>query len=233
MFDYAQYAPLIVPIFVGLILLRLVFGLLLAHTKRGAERAQAVRRSWGQFTTTLFFAAVLLPIIKTSVGLSIDTSLFWPLLIMGGIAGTLHNAALATRNKAAGMLGENQPTTKPTAKPNAKAAASKPAGAAKAANTPQPAPLVYGSETQSLDRAISQAPFPKAQAGRAEPMTNERAEVWYALQDARLQAGLQGKELAAARLRLSTLKSMLLLGQIGRSEADGDVSTILQLRRAR
>lgn len=75
--------------------------------------------------------------------------------------------------------------------------------------------------------AIARLPLPFHKAGHP-PLPSEAAEAWFERQEARLGAALQGKDLAAARLRLSTVKSMLLLGYLTVAEADKDVSVVMR-----
>lgn len=79
-----------------------------------------------------------------------------------------------------------------------------------------------------MEQAIGKLPMPLARIGREQPLSSVQADAWFGRQEARLARFLKGKELGAARLRLSTVKSMLLLGQIGVGEADGDVDMVLR-----
>lgn len=231
--DLAQIAPLIVPILIGLIVLRLGLELLMVGTRRGKSQLEATQRAWGHYTTAMFFAAFILPFFKTFLAVPIQTGPLWALFVGGLIVSAVHTGWLSARQPKSGG---------PQPKPQPKAAV--PAGAARStqavpkpplqgepviqADTP-PALLAQSpSSSLSIDRVMGKLPLPPVSKGRAAPLPLEQAEGWYARQDARLGRVLRGQELAAARIRLSTLKSMLLLGQIGTSEADGDVNMVLR-----
>lgn len=238
--DLAGFAPYVVPVVIGLLVVRLVLSLLWSLTRRGPERAAAVRRAWGQYLTGMFFAGFLLPFLSVVFRQQLNTVPIWVLLFLGGFVAVFHNGALAARAKgAAGPQPRSgaqapAPAQPRKQKPQQKVAVPVPVGTpvrtrARPMDTPllPDLPDLQAPAPDSAERVIGKLPMPAVRRGPSEPLPSDRAEIWYERQEARLGSALEGKTLAAARLRLSTVKSMLLLGQIGLREADDDVSTVL------
>ncbi|WP_309570116.1 hypothetical protein [Deinococcus sp.] len=222
--DITEFTPLVVPVIIGVVLLRLVVELLLSLVKPAGQRAAAVRGAWGHFTSVMFLAAFLLPFLTPVLGRPVNTAPLWTLLVVGGIVGALHAALLMPRRRGAGGVQAERPAA-PVSTTVMKQRKPAPAGPA----TVRVPPAVRESrEPDSAERAIVGLPLPRSEAAQNTPLTGDQADGWYRRQDDRLQRSLSGKELATAQLRLSTVKSMLILGQIGPGDADRDVGLVLR-----
>lgn len=100
--DLAQIAPLIVPILIGLIVLRLGLELLMVGKRRGKSQLEATQRAWGHYTTAMFFAAFILPFFKTFLAVPIQTGPLWALFVGGLIASAVHTGWLSARQPKSG-----------------------------------------------------------------------------------------------------------------------------------
>lgn len=223
--DFAEFVPYVVPFIAGVLVLRLLLDLLRALGQRGEARVRAVRSAWGRFTLNLFYGAFLTPVLAAFLNLRLNPMPLWVLLLVGGVGAALHTSLMAGRGKA---LGQGQPGAGPAPAappPQRRSAAGK--ERRQAAVSPA-APSLAVQRLDSAEQAIAKLPYPPARVGREMPLPSEQAEAWAGRQEARLEHLLQGRELAAAKLRLSTVKSLLLLGQIGPSEADQDVDMVLR-----
>ena len=214
---------LFVPLIIGVLVLRLVLESMLSMGWRGARRDNSVRLSLSRLTTPLLVAGFLISLVATIVGVRLNVVPFWVLVMLGGLIWILRtNRLLAERGQVVGEGLPPLPNPPPLRRLEQRSGRAQIPGESASGETPSGPPL------DSMEQAIGKLPMPLARIGREQPLSSVQADAWFGRQEARLARFLKGKELGAARLRLSTVKSMLLLGQIGVGEADGDVDMVLR-----
>lgn len=221
--DFASFTPFVTPVVIGLIVVRVLVQLAGAYRRQGNERRLAVSRAWANYFSLMILALFVLPLAGSLLGMRLSSGLVWPWLIIGGVLGSVHQSTFkgSQRSARTGRVQVPAPAKATRATPAAKPTPSSPV-------LPVSATDLVREAVDPTERIIGKLPMPLTRKVQSNPLPSEVAENWYARQDARLGQALTGKELAAARLRLSTVKSMLLLGQLGVSEADDDVNMVLR-----
>ena len=172
-----------------------------------------------RFVRSMIFTIIFLPLILRFLNLPTQsTALLWPLLLVGAVVAAVAGAVKSARTGSVSV--PRLPGLDGTARP-----------VRPEPSLVEPYPWLE-SELQAprvgtTERAIARLPLPMHKTQHS-PLESELADAWFERQEVRLGRALQGKELAAARLRLSTVKSMLLLGYVSVSEADKDVEVVIR-----
>ena len=212
--EMAQVASwVIVLVAVGMNVKLLVAGL------RGAGRKQ--KPLLARFVRSMIFTIVFLPLILRFLNLPVQaTALLWPILILGAVVAAGSDLVTGSRGHTGKKQGPGRVGS--PALPRVETPLPSSAGPYPWLESPLQAPGVG-----TTDRAIARLPLPFHKTEHP-PLESALAEAWFERQEARLGRALEGKELASARLRLSTVKSMLLLGYLTVPEADKDVGMVIR-----